>query len=205
MSSTGRGPRPPAGRPGGWRWAALLPAALGLLAAGCATVAAVGPSPPLDPGARWAVVPFANQSETPEAGERAAAVAAARLRLKGVAARLYRPAPPEPGALPPLDGARGRREGLAWARREGYRYVLTGSVQEWAYKGGLEGEPVVGLTLELLELKASPGAGGGAEGEARVLWTATGARTGWGREGLAGNAQRLLARLLEGLRLGPGG
>ncbi len=168
--------------------------AIALLALAACSVVGVRPSPLLDGGARWAVVPFSNQADAPDAGARAAAIAAARLRLRGLAVTEYSPPPPDPRALPDLDGERGHRAGLAWARRGGFQYILTGSVQEWRYKSGLDGEPAAGITVQVLDAASG-----------RVLWSATGARAGWGRASVAGTAQRLLRRLLAGLRIDRGG
>ena len=40
----------------------------------------------------------------------------------------------------PLDIA---RDAMDWARRQGLEYVICGSVEEWQYKNGLDGEPAV--------------------------------------------------------------
>ncbi|MCM0290554.1 hypothetical protein FCG81_18730, partial [Pseudomonas aeruginosa] len=62
--------------------------------------------------------------------------------------------------------------------------------QEWQYKNGLDGEPAVGVSLQVLE----PASG-------RVLWSTSGARAGWSRESLAGAAQKVLRELVGDLRL----
>ena len=67
---------------------------------------------------------------------------------------------------------------------------MTGSVEEWQYKNGLDGEPAVGISLQIVE----PASG-------RVLWSNSGARAGWSRESLAGTAQKVLRKLVSDLRL----
>lgn len=155
--------------------------------AGCSTVD-VGRAPQLDANAQWAVLPFANHTETPQAGLRAEAIAENLLRaqwaegaqaLKRYPAGIATETLFEPGERKTQEAA------LAWARKAGVRYALTGSVDEWRYKVGVDGEPAAGVTLQVLDV---------ASGE--VLWAATGARTGWSREALSAVAQQLIRKLL---------
>ncbi len=83
-----------------------------------------------------------------------------------------------------------QQRALDWARQQKLAYVVTGSVEEWQYKNGLDGEPAVGVSLQVLE----PASG-------RVLWSTSGARAGWSRESLAGAAQKVLRELVGDLRL----
>ena len=150
--------------------------ALAWLAA-CSTLD-VAPRGDLDARARWAVLPFANHTETPQAGGRAAAIVEAVLRTRGVtnlerapqpdAETLFDPAPQ------PLD------KSLAWARGAGVRYALTGTVSEWRYKVGVDGEPAVGITLQAIEVATG-----------KVVWSASGGRSGFSREALSAVAQKL--------------
>jgi hypothetical protein len=77
---------------------------------------------------------------------------------------------------------------LAWARSENIRYALAGSVDEWRYKVGIDGEPAAGVTLQLIDVQSG-----------QVLWAAAGGSTGWSRESLSGVAQKLVAKLLRPL------
>jgi hypothetical protein len=70
------------------------------------------------------------------------------------------------------------------------RYGITGAVHEWRYKTGLDGEPAVGLTLQVVDLPSG-----------HVVWTASGAKTGWGYSNVSGTAEKLVAQLLKGLKL----
>jgi hypothetical protein len=79
---------------------------------------------------------------------------------------------------------------LRWANQQNLRYAVTGSVDEWRYKSGLDGEPAVGITLNIVDLQTQ-----------EVIWTSTGARSGWGREGVAMAARTLLSDLLDDLPL----
>jgi hypothetical protein len=67
---------------------------------------------------------------------------------------------------------------------------MTGAVDEWRYKVGVDGEPAVGLVLQVIDL-----------GTGNVVWTATGARSGWSREALSAVGQKLMRDLLGDLSL----
>lgn len=157
--------------------------ALAAVVAGCTTVD-VGPRVELDRQARWAVLPLANRTETPAAGLRAAAVVEGVLAARGFGNLVQAPAELAAESLfdpPPKDSA---DKLLAWARANGVRYAVTGAVTEWRYKVGVDGEPAVGLTLQVLEVASG-----------RVMWSAAGARSGLSREALAGVAQKLVREL----------
>ena len=64
-------------------------------------------------------------------------------------------------------------EAQAWLASKRQGYVLQGAVQEWQYKYGLDGEPAVGVTLQLSDLNG------------QVLWRGSIAKSGWGRESLS--------------------
>ncbi len=176
---------------GSWR-AALLALGCALLLGAC-SVTRLQDGAALDPAARWIQLPLVNLAESPRAAERAEAILATHLRARGVrdlASHTERPDAGDSGLLEQLDDSRRQREALLYARAEGYRYAVAGSVDEWGYKRGLDGEPAVGISLQLID--AASGA---------VLWSASGARTGWGFESAAGAANRLLDELLDGLPL----
>ena len=67
---------------------------------------------------------------------------------------------------------------------------MTGRVQEWRYRVGMDNEPAVGLTVSVLDLKND-----------QVIWSATGAEAGWGNDTVSGTANKLLRELLDGLRV----
>lgn len=169
-----------------------LLAVVGLLG-GCA-VQEVQRGVVLDTHARWALLPIINHAETPQAGERVQAILATLLRVRGVTdAQEYAAQQKSDGeteGLPELDERRRFDEALNWAKAQGMTYGVTGSVEEWRYKSGADGEPAAGLSLQVIDITTG-----------RVLWSATGARTGWGRESVSGTAQKLLKDLLRDLPL----
>lgn len=165
-------------------WVAV--AALGVLTA-CSTVD-VSNAPGFATDDGLAVLPIANYTETPEAGQRARSIAQSILYQKGFTRLQHYPQDETTDLLMAGSADRAQLQALEWARNSGARYALTGSVQEWRYKVGLDGEPVVGLTLNLVDLSS-----------ASVVWSATGSRSGWSRSSLAGVGQSLIKEMLDPL------
>lgn len=162
-----------------WLMAALL--------GGCAVVDQSAP-PPVAKGDAWTVLPIANHTETPQAGQRAAAIAQGLLRAYGYAnltpyagggddETLFDPAKPD-----------AQQNALNWARQQNIRYALSGAVTEWRYKVGVDGEPAVGLSFDVIDVASG-----------KIVWTGTGSRTGWSRDALSGVAQKLERDLLAPL------
>lgn len=163
----------------------LLLALLALAASACSTLERSAP-PKLAADAAWVVLPFANHTETPLAGGRAESVAEGLLRALGVAKVRRYPAALQQEALFEGADARQQEAALAWAREQGARYALGGSVDEWRYKVGVDGEPAAGITLQIIDV---------ASGD--MLWSATGGKSGWSREALSAVAQQLIRSLLN--------
>jgi hypothetical protein len=174
-------------RSGAWRSALRRVGALAALAllAGCAQID-VSKTPALDANVRWAVLPFANNTETPLAGSRAEAVADALLRARGVADVRRYPAALQQEALFEAGERKAQEAGLEWAKKEGARYALVGHVDEWRYKVGVDGEPAVGIALSVIDV-----------GTGQTVWSGVGGRSGWSREALSAVAQKLMRDLLE--------
>lgn len=168
------------------RLPALVFATWVLLATGCSTLDR-GLPPPLERQASWTVLPFANHTETPLAASRAEAIAESLLTGQGIGRLRRQAGATTTEALFDGGGEREQRQAaLAWAQQQGIRYALTGSVEEWRYKVGVDGEPAVGLTLQIIDV---------ASGD--TLWSGTGGKSGWSREALAAVAQQLIRDLLQ--------
>lgn len=141
--------------------------------------------------ARWAVLPFANHSDTPQAGERVEAMASTVLRARGIGTIDLYPAPKNDDAsLVTNDHAR-IEEAMAWARQQKYDFVVTGSVEEWRYKAGIDAEPAIGITMRVVEVATG-----------KVLFSASGTKTGRAAENASGTALTLLDVLIGHLDLG---
>jgi polysaccharide biosynthesis protein PelC len=168
-------------------WVAAA-AASALLLGACGSIRQAG-SPTLESKDSVAVVTMANFTETPAAGSSAAAIAANTLRQNGFSD--VRMAPVDPAANAMFDTAQrdiGEKK-LAWAREQRVKYVLTGAVEEWRYKVGVDGEPVAGVTFELIDVASG-----------QVVWSATGSKSGWTRSSLSSVASSLIGNLLSPLR-----
>lgn len=157
---------------------------LSLLAA-CSTIDR-GSSPSLVKDASWAVLPFDNHTETPMAGSRAESIATALLHTRGVSSVKRYTGDAQQESL--FDGQNGKRreDALSWARSEGVRYALLGAVDEWRYKVGVDGEPAVGVALEIVDVS-----------EGKTVWSGAGGKSGWSREALSAVGQKLIRDLLS--------
>lgn len=135
---------------------------------------------------KMAVFPLTNLTETPQADEKASAIASNLLRIKGFShVSAYTPRP-LPNALIPGTRAPVKLNTLMqWARATGASYALSGSVNEWNYKVGMDGEPVVGINLELIDVQTS-----------KVIWSAVGSESGASRTAVSETAIHLMNNLL---------
>lgn len=134
----------------------------------------------------WVMLPFVNNTETPYAAERAESVTASLLHARGVKVLAESPREAMQDELSVGRKAERQKEALEWARKNNYRYAVAGTVNEWRYKVGLDGEPVVGITLQVYALP-----------EGKLVWSGTGAKSGWSRGAVSAVAQQVIDRLLE--------
>ena len=153
--------------------------------AACSTVDR-GRAPALQANAEWTVLPFANHTETPMAGSRAESVAEALLHARGVGRIKRYTSSAQAEVLFDAGDTKRQEQALAWAKEQGVRYALGGSVDEWRYKVGVDGEPAVGVALSVVDVSSG-----------RTVWSGVGARSGWSRDALSAVAQKLLKSLLE--------
>lgn len=156
--------------------------------AACASVSIQAPaSAALDKQADVAVLVLANNTSTPYAGQRVQQQLAALLSAHG-AGKVQIQASDASGQLPVGDDAQDPAKALAWARSSHASYALAGSVNEWRYKIGLDGQPAVGFTLRLIDL-----------GTGQTVWSGTASASGDSREGLAALSQHVLDQLVTRL------
>lgn len=138
---------------------------------------------------KTAVVPFSNHTETPLAGERAMSITAAVLESRGVYnLAVYKNDHQGRILFPGMNKVETEEGLMRWARSTNARYMLTGSVNEWTYKVGLDGEPVVGVSMQVIDL---------ANG--RIVWTAVGSQNGGSRTAVSTVGQELINRLISGM------
>lgn len=162
----------------------LLFATAALLAGACSTVDRSA-APAIERQAQWVILPFANHTETPLAGQRAEAIAETILHSNGVNKIRRYPSSLQQDALFDASDRKQQEEGLTWARQQGARYALAGAVDEWRYKVGVDGEPAAGVALQIIDV---------ASGD--TLWSGAGGKSGWSREALSAVAQQLIRKLL---------
>ncbi len=162
----------------------LLLAALALLLGACSTLDR-STAPAIDRQAQWVVLPFANHTETPLAGQRAEAIAETILHANGINKIKRYPGNLQQEALFDAGDRKQKDEALAWARQQGARYALTGAVDEWRYKVGVDGEPAAGVALQIIDVSTGD-----------TLWSGAGGKSGWSREALSAVAQQLIRSLL---------
>lgn len=157
---------------------------------GCTSVMNVKSGATLDSSVTWMLLPFNDYGETPQAGERAEELTSSLMRVLWDIELTRYPVTKESAALVDLDERQRYEKALQWAREQGFVYGLTGSVQEWRYRNGSEGEAAVGLSLRVINIKTG-----------RADWLATGARSGFGAQTVSGVAERLLRSMLRQIRM----
>ena len=135
---------------------------------------------PLTKGKTYAVIPFENYTDTPLAGYRVASMLEGILRAKGykVADRVWEYTDREPSKE---DIRNFLHKSLKKAE-----YVFFGSVNEFRYKTGIDGEPAVSISIFLIE--SSTG---------RIIGGSSLSASGWAHESLGTVAQELLRKAIE--------
>ena len=83
-------------------------------------------------------------------------------------------------------------EAEKWARSQNIRYAVSAVVNEWRYKVGVDGEPAVGIVLQVKDLSTD-----------QIVYSAAGGRTGGSREALAAVGLQLTSELVAGIRVEP--
>ncbi|MBK3332337.1 hypothetical protein GWK41_04555 [Persephonella atlantica] len=129
----------------------------------------------------FVVIPFYNNTEMPLAGLRVASIVEGVFASKG-----YRIADIDL-KIPQRDLSRQEiRSLITELKKSKADYVVTGEVNEWRYKTGIDGEPAVSLTLKVISIKSG-----------KTVWIGTGSRSGWGHESLGVTTQKLINELIE--------
>ena len=137
-----------------------------------------------------AMLPLANLTDVPQAGLRAESMLESALRQAGLGQLVLYPPNLNPETLFEPGERKAQLEAEKWARAQGIRYAISGAVSEWRYKVGVDGEPAVGLQLQVRDLQTD-----------QVVYSAAGGHTGWSREALSAVAQKLTAQLITGIRI----
>lgn len=156
---------------------------------GCSVISAQKGSP-LSSG-RWIILPFQNYSQAPRAGEQMEELMATLFRIRGVSdIEIYQPQDEDKSGWLEFNDRRRQEKALLSAIKNNVSYAVTGSVDEWQYKLGVGSEPVVGVTVRILEVPSG-----------KVVWSASGARSGWSTGSLSGTAQKLARELISSVEI----
>ena len=137
-----------------------------------------------------AMLPVANFTDVPQAGLRVEALLESALRQSGLRQLVVYPPALNPETLFEPSERKAQAEAEKWAKTQGMRYVVTAAVNEWRYKVGVDGEPAVGLMLQVKDLNND-----------QVVYSSAGGRTGGSREALSAVGLRLTRELVEGIRV----
>jgi hypothetical protein len=155
---------------------------------GCSVVDVQRERGSVDLRAKWALLPVLDYSDSTQAGGRVEETLSSLLRTRlSIEVSKY-PVPAEPESSVELDERQRYQRALSWAKKEGFQYGISGSVNEWRYRSGADGEAAIGLTLHVVEVQSG-----------KTVWTASGSRAGWGRQTASGTAQHLLRDMLRKL------
>ena len=155
------------------------------LGAGC-TRQDIRHSVSIDRNTRVALMPITNYSQTPQAGEQAESIVTSLwVTERGRPLVTYPTA--QMSELPPINDQVRFENARGWLAQQDVSYYLTGTVQEWRYKSGLDGEPAVSVTLRLYRPDGT------------LVWSAQSSRAGWDRESVGMTAQKLLRKQIRAL------
>lgn len=137
-----------------------------------------------------AMMPVANFTDVPQAGLRLEALLESALRQIGLRQLVVYPAELNTETLFEPGERKAQAEAEKWAKTQGVRYIVSAAVNEWRYKVGVDGEPAVGLMVQVKDLASG-----------QVVYSSAGGRTGGSRQALTAVGQQLTAELVKGVRV----
>lgn len=125
---------------------------------------------------KCAILPFSNLSDTPLAGERVAAILYGVMKSKGYNVDLYFSPKEE-------DFTQQEIEKLEKEAEKEFNCIIGGSVNEWRYKVGIDGEPAVSVTYTVKNVKTG------------TITSGTVSGTDWGHKSLGLLTQELFNKV----------
>ena len=131
----------------------------------------------------YAISSFWNYTETPMAGLRAASIVESVLTKENLNILSFIAGSEKKSAK--QDKITFLAEQLAKAKKLNITYLVTGEVQEWRYKSGIDGEPVVSYSIKIIDVE-----------KGKVLFNSVGAKSGWGHKSIGVVAQEIAAELI---------
>lgn len=141
--------------------------------------------PPVYTNARWVLLPSINNTEAPQAGGRLDSIASSMLRTRGVNLSIYSVSSQGDDSLFESADRHAQESALAWAKQQGFRYAVAGSVDEWHYKAGLDGEPAAGISMSIIDVASGA-----------TIWSGSAASTGNSDQAISALVQDLVSNLL---------
>jgi len=131
----------------------------------------------------YAISSFWNYTETPMAGLRASSIVESVLAKEQIEIKSLI------GGSADMETVKNKKIFLSSkkeeAKRLGAEYFITGDVQEWRYKTGIDGEPVVSYSIKVIDLK-----------DDKVIYSSIGAKSGWGHKSIGVVAQEIAKELI---------
>ena len=132
---------------------------------------------------KYAIGSFWNYTETPMAGLRASTIVESVLSKKNISLISLI------GGSDEMELSKSKltllNETKEQAKQLGVDYLIVGNVQEWRYKTGIDGEPVVSYSIRVIDLESE-----------RVLFNGVGAKSGWGHKSIGVVAQEIAENLI---------
>ena len=136
---------------------------------------------PLDK--KYAIASFWNYTETPMAGLRAASIVESVLAKHNIVLSSL------VSGLEEMESAKSKQVFIKAKKEEakqlGAEYLIMGNVQEWRYKTGIDGEPVVSFSISVIDLQTD-----------KVLFNGVGAKSAWGHKSIGIVAQEIAQELI---------
>lgn len=159
-----------------------------LLLNACSSLVHYGGSETVPPTEKRVVLaPFINATENPHAAQALNRLAATALLERGLP--LYQT---EELLLRDREENAGAdsTNSLSFAREAGAAYVIAGTIHEYRYKTDLKGNPAVGVTLRLVQVR-----------DGRTIWQGSSAKVGHGFTSLTATAHSALDELVAKIPL----
>ncbi|WP_200763638.1 hypothetical protein [Nitrosophilus alvini] len=125
---------------------------------------------------KFVILPFANFTQTPMAGYRVAGIAEGVFKSYGLVIK---------GSLWDIDERdytlKEIREMIKKMEKNDTAYIITGYVNEYRYKTGIDGEPAVSITLKIYDTV-----------QKKYIWGSVASKTGWSYQSVSTIAHELL-------------
>lgn len=155
----------------------------------CATEQYSGKKYRIESGTTVVLMPIVNHSTKPYAGQQAEDILFSLWAGEKLPGMIQYPKNLSTlKGLPDVDDQNRFERAKTWLSGSSSEYYLTGTVEEWRYRPGLDAEPAVGITLNMYRRESG-----------QLVWSSTGSRTGGPRESLSSAGQTVLRELISRL------